>query len=268
MTFQMPIPLLKHILTSLLALITLSATAVNLQPYKFNGKEHDAVHGLDLLDYGARMYDNKTGRWTSVDPLAEDYYHVSPYAYCLNNPVKFVDPDGNYVESIWDIASFSFGFASLIEDINEKNYENALWDAGGMVLDGLAIIIPGVPGGAGAAIKAERVAEKVGMGKKLSNMKRGRESEARVLKDMGLKKNTQKVGKYNNPRVIPDAIDDNNFYEIKDVKYLPFSKQIKHEYNYGKDSEKNLKIIIGNKTKTSKNIPKDVTFIRREDLGP
>ena len=158
----MPIPLLKHILTSLLALITLSATAVNLQPYKFNGKEHDAVHGLDLLDYGARMYDNKTGRWTAVDPLAEDYYHVSPYAYCLNNPVKFVDPDGNYVESIWDIASFSLGFSSLIENINEKNYERALWDVGGLVFDGIAIIVPGMPGGAGVAIKGGRAADKVG----------------------------------------------------------------------------------------------------------
>jgi len=33
----------------------------------------------------------------SVDPKCEKYYWISPYAYCLNNPVKFVDPDGKAV---------------------------------------------------------------------------------------------------------------------------------------------------------------------------
>ena len=67
----------------------------DLQRYKFNGKEHDMVHGLDLLDFGARMYDCKLGRWTQVDSRSEDYYHVSPYVYCLNNPLSYVDLDGN-----------------------------------------------------------------------------------------------------------------------------------------------------------------------------
>lgn len=60
----------------------------------YNGKELDRMHGLDWYDYGARMYDPATGLWTSTDPLAEKYYHVSPYAYCGNNPVIFIDLDG------------------------------------------------------------------------------------------------------------------------------------------------------------------------------
>ena len=64
------------------------------QRYKYNGKELDRIHGLNLYDYGARLYDSALGRWTSVDPLAEKYYEISPYAYCANNPVVFVDPDG------------------------------------------------------------------------------------------------------------------------------------------------------------------------------
>ena len=47
-----------------------------LQHYKFNGKELDLVHGLRLYDYGARMYDQILGCWTSVDPMAEKYYHL------------------------------------------------------------------------------------------------------------------------------------------------------------------------------------------------
>ncbi len=65
----MSIPLLKHLITSLLALITLSTTAENLQPYKYNGKELDRIRGLDWYDYGARMYDSKTIRWTTPDPI-------------------------------------------------------------------------------------------------------------------------------------------------------------------------------------------------------
>jgi len=52
---------------------------------------------LDLLDYGARMYNTKTARWLVQDPLAEKYYSVSAYNYCVNNPVMFVDPDGRFV---------------------------------------------------------------------------------------------------------------------------------------------------------------------------
>ena len=44
------------------------------------------------------MYDPLTARWTAQDPLAEKYYAVSPYAYCLGNPITFIDPNG---ESTW-----------------------------------------------------------------------------------------------------------------------------------------------------------------------
>ena len=64
------------------------------QRYKYNGKEFDELHGLNTYDYGARQYAPLLPLWDRVDPLAEKYYGVSPYAYCANNPVMFVDPDG------------------------------------------------------------------------------------------------------------------------------------------------------------------------------
>ena len=61
--------------------------------YKFTGKERDVETGYDY--FGARFYWATIGHWLSVDPLADKYPNISPYAYCAWNPVKFVDPDGN-----------------------------------------------------------------------------------------------------------------------------------------------------------------------------
>ena len=66
----------------------------SVQPFKYNGKELDTKKGLNWYDYEARQYDAALGRWFAVDPLAEDYYNWSPYNYCLNNPIKYIDPDG------------------------------------------------------------------------------------------------------------------------------------------------------------------------------
>ncbi len=71
-----------------------SENLASSQRYKYNGKELDRTHGLDWYDYGARMYDPALARWMVPDPLAEKYYSVSPYAYCHDNPINAIDPDG------------------------------------------------------------------------------------------------------------------------------------------------------------------------------
>ena len=63
-------------------------------PWKYNGKEFVEMHGLDEYDSKARWYYPAICRTTTMDPLAEKYYPTSPYAWCGNNPVRFVDPDG------------------------------------------------------------------------------------------------------------------------------------------------------------------------------
>ena len=52
------------------------------------------MNGLDLYDFHARQYDPALGRFTTPDPLSEKYYHLSPYAYCVSNPLRYIDPTG------------------------------------------------------------------------------------------------------------------------------------------------------------------------------
>ena len=78
--------------------VTYSATeASDWQPYRFSGKESLTRVDLNLYDFGARMFSPFNMRWMTMDPLAEKYYHISPYAYCAGNPVNLVDWDGREV---------------------------------------------------------------------------------------------------------------------------------------------------------------------------
>ena len=67
--------------------------------FKYNGKELNSKEfsdgsGLEAYDFGARMQDPQLGRWWTVDPMVSNYYWLSPYNYCNNNPTKYLDPNG------------------------------------------------------------------------------------------------------------------------------------------------------------------------------
>ena len=74
-----------------------NSSSADVQTHKFLGKELDRMHGLDWFDLGARSYDAKVASFTSVDPICEKYYHISPYSYCAGDPVNMIDPDGKRI---------------------------------------------------------------------------------------------------------------------------------------------------------------------------
>jgi len=74
-------------------------TAINgvYHPYGFNGKEENDENGIEWLDFGARNYDKWAVRWMNIDPLADKYRDFTPYNYTANNPILYIDPDGEKI---------------------------------------------------------------------------------------------------------------------------------------------------------------------------
>lgn len=124
----------------------------------YTGHLQDKDLGLTYMQ--ARYYDPLIGRFYANDPMGfKDVHNFNRYAYGNNNPYKYIDPDGNYAESLWDAASLSVGVTSMVSNLADGNFSDAGIDAIGVVADGVAIAIPIVPGGAGMAITASRGAE-------------------------------------------------------------------------------------------------------------
>ena len=87
-------------------IINVSVASSGNTDYLYTGKEsQNALFGINWYDSAAR-FQTTDGIFTGIDPLAEKYYHISPYAYCAGNPVNMIDPtgmglfrdeDGNYM---------------------------------------------------------------------------------------------------------------------------------------------------------------------------
>jgi RHS repeat-associated protein len=99
--------------------------------FLFNAKELDNETGLYY--YGARYLDPTGAMWLSVDPMWEKYAGMSPYNYCMGNPVKLVDPDGREIEEGQsyvdkyknDVENYKKGAQSSLEKVQHEIQERA-----------------------------------------------------------------------------------------------------------------------------------------------
>ena len=90
-----------------------------------------AGNTLDWYDFEARMYDPLIGRFLTTDAKEEDYFDISPYAYCLNNPMNVFDPDGKNPVLVFLIKGAIGAAADMsaqisISMINGKSFKEAM----------------------------------------------------------------------------------------------------------------------------------------------
>lgn len=131
------------------------ASNPNWQPYRFTGKELVRQNGLNMYDFGARLYDVAgVPMWTSMDPLCEKYYDVSPYVYCLGNPINLFDSDGR--EVLDRLFTKSTG-----EETTKQNYLYNIHDNDNAII----LMAHGTPGGTGISIAENNIIreKKIGM---------------------------------------------------------------------------------------------------------
>ena len=88
--------------SSTLRIVPIPPLFLTSYKYKLNGMEYQDELGLNSYDYKARNYDPALGRWMNIDPLAELSRRWSPYTYCYDNPLRYVDPDGMLAQSVID----------------------------------------------------------------------------------------------------------------------------------------------------------------------
>jgi len=129
--------------------------------YKHSAKELQREMELQWYDHGARMLGATVSRWWTPDPLAESFYAWSPYNYALNNPIRFIDPDGrgpfdNLIKGLKRLTeqlknSFSINIdvssTESIKDSKQKMQENAktiekATDIIGKYADGISTVNP------------------------------------------------------------------------------------------------------------------------------
>ena len=183
--------------------------------YTYNGKEFQDDLGVNLHYYGFRVYDPAIARFTSVDPIADEFPHVSGFNYAENKPINGIDLHGLQfvgINPIWMTVASSSNAGTHIKPVVRPGLTTA------------------------PKPKPKFTPEQ------LARFNKGRQVEGEQLQKMGLDKNTEtftridpKTGK--SGRTIPDAMKDGKqTVEIKNVKNQALTEQLRLQRQVSRDN--------------------------------
>src|SRR5690606_24446591 len=205
----------------------------------FTGKQEESALGINY--FGARWYHPEVGRFLVIDPVGvspDNIHSFNRYGYANNNPYGFVEPDGR--------APRQRSFSPL--------------DGGGGMGGGAARGAGGYGGRSGSGVSSAPKTPQA----------RGVEAEGRVLKELGLPKNNQKVGT-SEGKSIPDALTSSKSIEIKDSACVACTKQVRIQTDAAREAGRESVLITGEKTHVTRQAERAFgrdNIIRRKDLGP
>ncbi len=103
--------------------------SADAQPYKYSGKEFDPINGLNTYDFHARVYHPDKSVFGSPDIYDGIFPHISPYCYCLSNPISFIDRDGKhpvYNKYGEFLGVDNFGLSGPFIVMDEENFYNGM----------------------------------------------------------------------------------------------------------------------------------------------
>jgi RHS repeat-associated protein len=198
-----------------------SHTGTATTPLLYAGQYQDPQTGCYYLRN--RWYDPATAQFLTIDPDVSQTQ--APYTYTADNPITNADPDGLMTNSLGPDCSgmlFKYGACPSERGAAGTTPEEVKQAAlGALAIIGSALMCPlfDVPGAGAAAEDAGAEASAVP-----AQLLRGQQFEADVLEELGLTKNTVNVPGGS----IPDAIDDGQICEIKDVKYQTMTSQFRN----------------------------------------
>ncbi|MEK6871675.1 MAG: RHS repeat-associated core domain-containing protein [Nanoarchaeota archaeon] len=181
--------------------------------YNYNSKEKDST-GLNY--YGARYYKSTQGQFVQPDSIIQNAYNpqlLNRYSYVRNNPYRYTDPTGNFVDIALDIGFITYDVYQLQQEQSFGNYLALAADVAGAALPGVT--------GLGVALKTGSKASDIGKSfNQLDNVAKGTEK----VKDIG------KIGFKDLSKEAQNAINKIKTGETKGLNPHPFENKFKEGY--------------------------------------
>lgn len=246
------------------------STGAQYNPFRYRGYYYDT--GLELYYLNSRYYDSRTGRFISPDDPA--VINATPtsltdknlYAYCDNNPIMRTDNGGQFWDTVFDVVSLAFSVADVITNPSDP------WAWAGLAGDAIDLI-PFVSG-VGEVTKAvgatmdivdaiddvHDAANIIDNTKDTANLIKkattGSPNDIGKMGEMlaGIDPKAKTIIEINGRRRIPDAMTDTLLKEVKNVKYISNTQQLRDFAQYANDTGRALELWVRPTTKVAQTV--------------